>query len=485
MSDAATGTRSLDRAADLVATVVHADEPLSFGELQDASGLAKSTTSRMLTALERSGLLERDGAGSYVAGRLFWLYAARHDPWEELVRLARPVMERIGADTGETVHLSVTRGDRVVQVAQIDSTYLLGTRDWTEVDVPVHCSALGKVFLAWNALRHPRGRARTTTHATLTDRAALRRDGLRSRERGWALTDDELEIGLIGIAVPVFGIHGDVVAALGISGPTPRLEDRLDTLGHHLLDQSTALSSLLRGQNHTALPPNRSHPGGGRMTPEEILKALYDETLVGNAPRVLDLTNEGLDLDMEPQTLLFDALIPSLEEVGARFERGDFFVPEMLIAGRAMAGAMERLRPLLAETGVQTIGKFLMGTVKGDVHDIGKNLVNIMLEGAGFEVIDLGVQVAPEKFVEAIDEHQPDIVGFSAFLTTTMPMFKANINALEKAGMRNDVIVMVGGAPVTQEYADAVGADGYAADASQTVKRAKALLEDKRTKVIA
>ena len=171
-------------------------------------------------------------------------------------------------------------------------------------------------------------------------------------------------------------------------------------------------------------------------------------------------------MQMEPQSLLFDALIPSLEEVGARFERGDFFVPEMLIAGRAMAGAMEVLRPLLAETGVETVGKFLMGTVKGDVHDIGKNLVNIMLEGAGFEVIDLGVQVAPETFVAKIEEHQPDIVGFSAFLTTTMPMFKANINALQKAGMRDDVIVMVGGAPVTQEYADAVGADGYAADAS-------------------
>ena len=114
-----------------------------------------------------------------------------------------------------------------------------------------------------------------------------------------------------------------------------------------------------------------------------------------------------------------------------------------------------------------------MGTVKGDVHDIGKNLVNIMLEGAGFHVIDLGVQVPPEKFIDAINEHKPDIVGFSAFLTTTMPMFKANINALEKAGMRDKVIVMVGGAPVTQEYADAVGADAYAADASQTVKKAK------------
>ncbi|HET8666198.1 MAG TPA: corrinoid protein, partial [Nocardioides sp.] len=213
------------------------------------------------------------------------------------------------------------------------------------------------------------------------------------------------------------------------------------------------------------------------LTPEEILQGLYDETLVGNGPRVLELTHEGLELQMEPQSLLFDALIPSLEEVGARFERGDFFVPEMLIAGRAMAGAMEVLRPLLAETGVETIGRFVMGTVQGDVHDIGKNLVNIMLEGAGFTVYGLGVNVAPETFVEKINEHEPDIVGFSAFLTTTMPMFKANINALQKAGIRDDVIVMVGGAPVTQEYADAVGADGYAADASTAVRLAKDLIE--------
>ena len=181
--------------------------------------------------------------------------------------------------------------------------------------------------------------------------------------------------------------------------------------------------------------------------------------------------------------MLYDALIPSLEEVGARFERGDFFVPEMLIAARAMQGALDILRPLLAETGAQQVGTYVMGTVKGDVHDIGKNLVNIMLEGAGFTVYDLGVNVAPETFVEKVQEHQPDIVGFSAFLTTTMPMFKANINALEKAGIRDDVIVMVGGAPVTQEYADAVGADGYAADASTAVRLAKDLIERKRSAV--
>jgi methylmalonyl-CoA mutase cobalamin-binding domain/chain len=216
------------------------------------------------------------------------------------------------------------------------------------------------------------------------------------------------------------------------------------------------------------------------MTPDDLLKQLYDDTLVGNAPAVLDLTTTGLGMGIGPETLLYDALIPALEEVGARFERGDFFVPEMLIAGRAMAGALEVLRPLLAETGAEAIGTVVMGTVKGDVHDIGKNLVNIMFEGAGFHVIDLGVQVAPEKFVEAIQRHRPDIVGFSAFLTTTMPMFKANINALHKSGLRDQVIVMVGGAPVTQEYADVVGADGYAADASAAVVKAKELLQRRR-----
>jgi 5-methyltetrahydrofolate--homocysteine methyltransferase len=219
------------------------------------------------------------------------------------------------------------------------------------------------------------------------------------------------------------------------------------------------------------------------MTHDDILKGLYEETLVGNAPTVRELTEQGLEDGMAPESMLYDALIPSLEEVGARFERGDYFVPEMLIAARAMQGALDILRPLLVETGVQQVGTFVMGTVKGDVHDIGKNLVNIMLEGAGFTVIDLGVNVPPEKFVEQVEEHKPEIVGFSAFLTTTMPMFKANINALQKAGLRDKVIVMVGGAPVTQEYADAVGADGYAADASTAVRKAKELIQKRRSLV--
>src|ERR671937_1249824 len=213
---------------------------------------------------------------------------------------------------------------------------------------------------------------------------------------------------------------------------------------------------------------------------EEIRQDLFDHTLNGHAPEVKALTEEGLQLGMDPMDILFKALIPSLEEVGRRFERGDSFVPEMLIAARAMQGALVILRPLIAETGAKPIGKYVIGTVKGDIHDIGKNLVIIMLEGAGFEVVDLGVNCAPEKFVEAVRTNEPHIVGFSAFLTTTMPMFKVNIEAIEKAGLRDEVAIMVGGAPVTQEYADAVGADGYAADAATATRRAKELLTERR-----
>ena len=153
------GTQAVDRAALLVSTVVQAGEPLSFADLQEACDLPKSTTSRMLAALERSDMLERNDDGGYVAGSLFWLYAARHDPAEDLVRLAGTTLEAIGAETQETVNLSVARGSHVVQVAQVDSRYLLGTRDWTQVDVPTHCSSLGKVFLAWTSCRSPPARS--------------------------------------------------------------------------------------------------------------------------------------------------------------------------------------------------------------------------------------------------------------------------------------------------------------------------------------
>lgn len=209
---------------------------------------------------------------------------------------------------------------------------------------------------------------------------------------------------------------------------------------------------------------------------EEILDGLYTHILDGEREPTVALTKEGLALGMDPLTLLFDGMIPSLEEVGRLFEIGDYFVPEMLIAARAMQGAMDILQPLIAASGAEPLGTFVMGTVKGDIHDIGKNLCNTMLKGAGFTVIDLGVNVPPEKFVEAIREHQPDAVGMSAFLTTTMPMFKTNIEAIQEAGLRDSVKILVGGAPVTQEYCDVVGADGYAPDASATVRLTKRLL---------
>lgn len=209
------------------------------------------------------------------------------------------------------------------------------------------------------------------------------------------------------------------------------------------------------------------------MTHDAILKGLFDNTVDGKPAAVKELTQQGLDAGLDPVMMLYQALLPALQEVGRRFEIGDFFVPEMLMSARAMQGALNLLRPLLAAAGEKTLGKYVMGTVKGDVHDIGKNLCNIMLEGAGFEVIDLGVNTSPEKFVEAVRQHQPDIVGMSAFLTTTMPMIKVNIQALTKAGLRDKVKVMAGGAPVTEYYALAAGADAYCPDASATARRAK------------
>ena len=212
------------------------------------------------------------------------------------------------------------------------------------------------------------------------------------------------------------------------------------------------------------------------MTHDEILKGLFDQTVDGKVADVKSLTQEGLDTQLEPVDMLYKALLPALQEVGRRFEIGDFFVPEMLMSARAMQGALTLLRPLLAAKGERSLGKIVMGTVKGDVHDIGKNLCNIMLEGAGFEVFDLGVNTSPEKFVDAVRTRQPDIVGFSAFLTTTMPMIKVNVEALKKAGLRDKVKVMAGGAPVTAQYALKCGVDAYCPDASSTARRAKEFL---------
>ncbi len=207
------------------------------------------------------------------------------------------------------------------------------------------------------------------------------------------------------------------------------------------------------------------------------LKQIYDYTVSGNAPKVKELTQQALAEGVSPSEIITKYLIPAMAEVGDRFERNEFYVPELLIAARAMQGALAILKPLLTETDLKPAGRVVIGTVKGDLHDIGKNLVSMMLQGAGFEIIDLGVDVAPDKFVQAVKENKAQVVALSALLTTTMPSMKTTIDALEAAGLRDKVKVIIGGAPVTQRYADEIGADGYAPDANSAVRKTKELLK--------
>ncbi len=209
---------------------------------------------------------------------------------------------------------------------------------------------------------------------------------------------------------------------------------------------------------------------------EQILDELYYAVLDGNAQAAKELTQKGLDAGLSAEEILYQGCIPAMDEVGYQFEIGEKFVPEMLIAARAMDAAMQLLRPLLVEEGVEQIGTVLAGTVQGDLHDIGKNLVTMMMEGAGFRIVDLGTDVAPEKFVEAVKEVHPDIVAMSALLTTTTRSIVATIKALEEAGLRDQVKVMIGGAPITQEFADKVGADGFAPDAGSAARKARELI---------
>ena len=204
-----------------------------------------------------------------------------------------------------------------------------------------------------------------------------------------------------------------------------------------------------------------------------VLDDLRQNVIEGNAPGAQDLVKQALAAGLPADKILNEALIAGMGEVGRLFEAGEFFVPEMLIAARAMKGGLELLRPHLAAANVQAVGKVVIGTVQGDLHDIGKNLVAMMLEGAGFEVIDLGTDVSPDKFVAAVKEHRPNLVGCSALLTTTMPKMKTTIEALTEAGLRGSVKVMIGGAPVTDKYASDIGADVYAPDASSAATRAK------------
>jgi len=208
----------------------------------------------------------------------------------------------------------------------------------------------------------------------------------------------------------------------------------------------------------------------------DILQKIASKLYQGEEEEVAELVQQSLDQGMDPQEILSGGLIAGMDEVGRDFKAGDLFVPEVLIAARAMHAGMNVLRPLLAESDVSTVGKYLIGTVKGDLHDIGKNLVKMMLEGAGFETIDLGADVEAGDFVASVREHQPNIVGMSALLTTTMVNMKTTIEALEEAGLRDTVKIMVGGAPVTEVFAEEIGADAYASDAASAVEVARSLI---------
>jgi len=205
------------------------------------------------------------------------------------------------------------------------------------------------------------------------------------------------------------------------------------------------------------------------------LKVLADSIIGGKAPLAKELTQAAVNEGMSPQQILNDGLIAGMNFIGARFKKNEVYVPEVLIAARAMKSAMEVLKPVLVKSGVQPVGRAIVGTVKGDLHDIGKNLVVMMLEGAGFEVMDIGIDIDAEKFATAVAEKKPQVLGLSALLTTTMPAMKNVIEVLQAKGIRDSVKIMIGGAPVTQEYADEIKADGYAPDAASAVDKAKEL----------
>ncbi len=206
---------------------------------------------------------------------------------------------------------------------------------------------------------------------------------------------------------------------------------------------------------------------------DEIRKSVIDGDMEATQAQVQTALAENIP----PESILTEGLIAAMSEVGRLFEAGDFYVPEMLISARAMKSGLAILRPRLAAENIKAVGKVVIGTVQGDLHDIGKNLVGMMLEGAGFEVIDLGVDVSPEKYVAAVQENHPDLLGCSALLTTTMPRMKDIISALEAAGMRETVKVMIGGAPVTEQYATSIGADIFAPDAASAAQRARQALK--------
>ena len=209
---------------------------------------------------------------------------------------------------------------------------------------------------------------------------------------------------------------------------------------------------------------------------EELLEKMANELIAGKQDEVIKLAQEALDKGVAAKEILDNGLLAGMDVVGQRFKAGDMFIPEVLLCARCMHGAMDILKPLLSEADAAGAGTYLIGTVEGDLHDIGKNLVSMMLQGAGFKVVDLGTNITAQQFVDAVKEHHPQVIGMSALLTTTMPKMEETIAALKEAGIRDQVKIMAGGAPVTQDFVDKIGADAYGANAASAVEKAKELV---------
>ena len=217
------------------------------------------------------------------------------------------------------------------------------------------------------------------------------------------------------------------------------------------------------------------------LSDEDLVVQMHDDLYDGLGEEIVEGTNILLDRGWSPSDVLNDALVEGMRIVGIDFRDGILFVPEVLLSANAMKAGMAILRPLLAETGAEPVGKIVIGTVKGDIHDIGKNLVGMMLEGAGFEVIDLGINTDVEEFLGALDEHKPDLLGMSALLTTTMPYMKVVIDTLIEKSLREEYMVIVGGAPLNEEFGEAIGADAYCRDAAVAAETAQRLVAERRT----
>jgi methylmalonyl-CoA mutase cobalamin-binding domain/chain len=222
-----------------------------------------------------------------------------------------------------------------------------------------------------------------------------------------------------------------------------------------------------------------------RLADDELVEQMHNDLYDGMKDEIVEGTKILLERGWDATKILDESLVAGMKIVGIDFRDGILFVPEVLLAANAMKGGMEVLRPLLTETGAKPVGKVVIGTVKGDIHDIGKNLVGMMLEGAGFEVVDLGINTDADKFIGALEEHKPDILGMSALLTTTMPYMKVVIEELKKRGMRDDYIVLVGGAPLNEEFGTAIGADAYCRDAGVAAETARRLIDERRASVAA